>query len=156
MSTPNESGDAPPVRCISSTRTKGLILMSLSVITGPSLRHRTPGDGGGRPVEVVADLRDLCRERGWTRLRLVHELRRVADQELPADESLVRMVRMWVNGTRAPSEMYADLLGKAFDVQLNGYGPESGEQPTKEAVALRQGAGAGCGVDWREGPRNAA
>jgi hypothetical protein len=105
---------------------------------------------------TVADLKGLCRDRGWTRQRLVYELRRVAGQELPADESLVRMVRMWANGTRAPSEMYADLLGKAFGVQLNGYGPESDEPPTKEAVALSQATGAGCGVDWREGPRNAA
>jgi hypothetical protein len=31
---------------------------------------------------------------------------------------MIRMIRMWVNGTRAPGDMYADLLGVVFGVKF--------------------------------------
>lgn len=73
----------------------------------------------------AGDIDQLCRGRGWTRTRLIHALRSAAqqkDEALPADESLRRMVRQWVSGTRHPSPLYASLLADVFGVP---FGPPS-------------------------------
>ena len=57
----------------------------------------------------MPDLAALCDVRGWSRTRLVRELRSAASgtgRTLPDDDSLKRMIRLWVNGSRAPSPMY--------------------------------------------------
>lgn len=64
------------------------------------------------------DIDDLCRPRGWSRTRLIRELRsaarRLGDGELPGDESLARMVRQWASGTRDVSDRYALILSEVF------------------------------------------
>lgn len=66
------------------------------------------------------DVDALCRQRGWSRTRLVHEMRTVARQqrlgELPAEDSLKRMIRMWANGSRGLSEFHAGLLTSVFGI----------------------------------------
>ena len=65
----------------------------------------------------MPDLAALCDVRGWSRTRLVRELRSAASgtgRTLPDDDSLKRMIRLWVNGSRAPSPMYVELLRRAF------------------------------------------
>ena len=66
------------------------------------------------------DIAELQEGRGWTRSRLVHELRLVARRldvgELPSDESLKRMIRQWISGSRGLSDFHADLLTAAFGV----------------------------------------
>ena len=65
------------------------------------------------------DIGGLCKARGWSRPRLAHELRVLARREgttLPGDESLVRMIRLWDNGSRVPSDAYARLLQRALRV----------------------------------------
>ena len=41
-------------------------------------------------------------------------LNRIADQELPSMDSLVRQIKRWESGEVAPGEYYADLLGHTF------------------------------------------
>jgi tetratricopeptide (TPR) repeat protein len=66
------------------------------------------------------DVDALCRQRGWSRTRLVHEMRTAARQqrlgELPAEDSLKRMIRMWANGSRGLSEFHAGLLTSVFGI----------------------------------------
>ena len=72
----------------------------------------------------------LCKERGWSRSRLVLELRRVAGQRgavLPADESLKRMIRQWINGDRGLSEFYAELFTAVFGVPFETVKEESAD-----------------------------
>lgn len=81
------------------------------------------------------DIDQLCRDRGWTRTRLTHALRSAAqrrDEALPADDSLRRMVRQWVSGTRQPSPLYASLLADVFGVP---FGPPSPPAPEPEHCA---------------------
>jgi tetratricopeptide (TPR) repeat protein len=64
------------------------------------------------------DIQRLCDERGWSRSRLVKEMRRAArspDEILPSDDSLKRMLRQWINGDRG-SEQRAALLSAVFGV----------------------------------------
>lgn len=89
----------------------------------PSAQQRTTGDSvgldprtGGDPL---ASIDDLCRAKGWSRTRLARELRRQGQRRgvnLPGDESLVRMIRQWANGTRRPNEQYRALLCAALGV----------------------------------------
>jgi hypothetical protein len=61
----------------------------------------------------------LCAARGWSRARLIAELRRVGRERnvtLPGDDSLRRMVREWVNGRRGLSDFYAGLFTAVFGV----------------------------------------
>jgi tetratricopeptide (TPR) repeat protein len=70
------------------------------------------------------EIETLCRERRWTRSRLVLELRRVGrrvGEELPGDDSLKRMIREWNSGRRSVSDLYQGLLTELFGV------PESGD-----------------------------
>lgn len=63
------------------------------------------------------EINRLCKERGWTRSRLVLELRTAARRrnvQLPSDDSLKRMIREWAAGRRGLSEFYADLLSSIF------------------------------------------
>lgn len=65
------------------------------------------------------DVAALCSARGWSRSRLLRELRSVAKargEALPSDESLGRMVRQWANGSRQPGEHYRLLLHQAFAI----------------------------------------
>ncbi len=71
------------------------------------------------------DIRSLCEQRGWSRTRLIHEMRRHADRagvSLPGDESLRRMLKMWAGGGRRPSPVYAELLAAI----ARGSGPGRG------------------------------
>jgi hypothetical protein len=61
----------------------------------------------------------LCADRGWSRARLIAELRRAGRERkitLPGDDSLRRMVREWVNGRRGLSDFYAELFTSVFGV----------------------------------------
>lgn len=87
------------------------------VHTGP-VRPFPTEDSRGLPGDSL-DVAALCAAHGWTRARLITALRKAAateGRELPGDESLKRMIRLWVNGTRRPSEDYAALLARAFGI----------------------------------------
>jgi hypothetical protein len=69
----------------------------------------------------AVDIGTLCDERGWSRTRLMHELRRAAQARsipLPAEDSLKRMIREWANGRRGLSDLYAELLTHVFGVPI--------------------------------------
>jgi tetratricopeptide (TPR) repeat protein len=62
-------------------------------------------------------LRAVLKELGWSRTRLVAELRRQAASSgdtLPATESLIAMVSRWVNNHQQPSDFYRDLLARTL------------------------------------------
>lgn len=66
----------------------------------------------------MPDIDALCKQRGWSRARLILELRKAAQVEgrrLPNDESMTRMIREWVHRRREPTA-YFDLLSTAFGV----------------------------------------
>lgn len=99
----------------------------------PEAQQRTAGDSGGlaprTPDDPLASIDDLCKARGWSRSRLARELRRQGQRRgvtVPGDESLVRMIRQWANGTRAPSEQYRVLLCAALGIAA-GDSPDVGE-----------------------------
>ena len=86
----------------------------------------------------AADIGRLCSERSWSRDKLIRELRAAARrlnsrQELPADDSLKRMIRQWINSDRDLSPMYAELLTLVFGVPF-----ETGrdDEPDDGALAL--------------------
>lgn len=66
------------------------------------------------------DLVRLCDQRGWSRSRLVLELRSAARRKrrglLPDDPSLKRMIREWAHGRRGLSADYAELFAEVFGV----------------------------------------
>lgn len=77
------------------------------------------GGLGGDSSPGGLDVAALIERKGWSRARVIVELRRVAAEEgvaLPGDDSLRRMIRLWVSGARRPSEFYEELLGRAFGV----------------------------------------
>ncbi|NED95853.1 hypothetical protein G1H11_11075 [Phytoactinopolyspora alkaliphila] len=84
----------------------------------------------------------LCEQRGWSRARLIHELRRVASvrrESLPSDESLLRMVREWANGRRGLSTFYAELLTDVFGVRFGtGKVEHNGSPDDKPTPAAEQ------------------
>jgi hypothetical protein len=62
-------------------------------------------------------LRAVLKELGWSRKRLVAELRRqaaIAGESLPGTESLIAMVSRWVNNHQQPSDFYRDLLARTL------------------------------------------
>ena len=62
-------------------------------------------------------LRAVLKELGWSRTRLVAELRRQAASSgdtLPGTESLIAMVSRWVNNHQQPSDFYRDLLARTL------------------------------------------
>jgi hypothetical protein len=62
-------------------------------------------------------LRAVLKELGWSRTRLVAELRRQAassGESLPGTESLIAMVSRWVNNHQQPSDFYRDLLARTL------------------------------------------
>jgi tetratricopeptide (TPR) repeat protein len=62
-------------------------------------------------------LRAVLKELGWSRTRLVAELRRQAassGESLPGTESLIAMVSRWVNNHQQPSDFYRDLLAQTL------------------------------------------
>ena len=62
-------------------------------------------------------LRAVLKELGWSRTRLVAELRREAARSgdtLPATESVIAMVSRWVNNHQQPSDFYRDLLAQTL------------------------------------------
>jgi hypothetical protein len=60
-------------------------------------------------------LREVLQERGWSYTRLAAELRRhAAGSQLPKTESLVTLIRRWVNNHQQPDDFYRDLLAKAL------------------------------------------
>jgi tetratricopeptide (TPR) repeat protein len=48
--------------------------------------------------------------------------------QLPSDESLKRMIRLWANGERRPSDSYASLLARTFGVAQVQAGPDSADR----------------------------
>jgi hypothetical protein len=63
-------------------------------------------------------LRSVLKELGWSRTRLVAELRRQAARSgdtLPGTESVIAMVSRWVNNHQQPSDFYRDLLARTLD-----------------------------------------
>lgn len=93
------------------------------------VRRLAAEDSGGLQGDSI-DVAGLCAAHGWTRARLIKALRNVAaleGRELPSDDSLKRMIRLWVNGTRRPSEDYAGLLARAFGISQVQAGIESTE-----------------------------
>lgn len=77
--------------------------------------------------EDSVDVAALSKAHGWSRSRLISELRRSAALDgtrLPSDDSLKRMVRMWVSGDRQPSPFYKALLARAFGVANQDNGAE--------------------------------
>ena len=96
------------------------------------------------------DIDQLCRDRGWTRTRLVHALRSAAqrrDDALPADDSLRRMVRQWVSGTRQPSPLYASLLADVFGVPFGPPGPPAPEPESSTMDELDERLSRAAAVD---------
>jgi hypothetical protein len=62
-------------------------------------------------------LRVALKELGWSRKRLVAELRRhaaVTGETLPETESLLALVSRWVNNHQQPSDFYRDLLAQTL------------------------------------------
>jgi hypothetical protein len=62
-------------------------------------------------------LRAVLQELGWSRTRLVAELRRHAARDgdtLPGTESLIAMLSRWINNHQQPSDFYRDLLARTF------------------------------------------
>ena len=62
-------------------------------------------------------LRAVLKELGWSRTRLVAELRRHAarsGESLPGSESLIAMVSRWVNNHQQPNDFYRDLLARTL------------------------------------------
>jgi hypothetical protein len=60
---------------------------------------------GTPQIASAHDIRTLCQERGWTRSRLINELRHLAElrsSRLPSDESMKRTIAKWVNGHHSP------------------------------------------------------
>ncbi|MFD6178761.1 MULTISPECIES: hypothetical protein [unclassified Isoptericola] len=82
----------------------------------------TAEDSGGLGGDSL-DIGAMCAARGWSRSRLIAAMRRTAATDgakLPGDDSLKRMIRLWVNGERRPSDEYAALLARTFGVaQVN-------------------------------------
>lgn len=100
------------------------------------------------------DIGTLCEGRGWSRARLVHELRRTAaarDRRLPGEASLQRMIRQWNAGDRVPSDFYAELLSAVFGVPVstdrNGGGTEIPAGDTMLALAERLESSAAVDVE---------
>ena len=54
---------------------------------------------------------------------------------LPGNDSMIRMIRLWANGSRTPSRMYADLLGRVLGVRFEGTDDRCVDA---EAPALRE------------------
>jgi hypothetical protein len=62
-------------------------------------------------------LRAVLKELGWSRMRLIAELRRQATavgETLPETESLLALVSRWVNNHQQPSDFYRELLARAL------------------------------------------
>jgi hypothetical protein len=81
-------------------------------------------------------LRAVLKELGWSRTRLVAELRRQAASSgdtLPGTESLIAMVSRWVNNHQQPSDFYRDLLARTL-------GRPRGELFSDEAARLELAA----------------
>src|SRR5215207_3719175 len=65
----------------------------------------------------ATDINALCEQRGWSRAKLIQQLRtaaRVQSTQLPNDDSLRRMIREWAAGRRGLSDFYADLMTATF------------------------------------------
>jgi transcriptional regulator with XRE-family HTH domain len=59
-------------------------------------------------------LRAVLKELGWSRTRLVAELRRQRRGHPGGTESLVAVVSRWVNNHQQPSDFYRDLLARTL------------------------------------------
>ncbi|MYT70364.1 hypothetical protein K377_07962 [Streptomyces sp. PsTaAH-137] len=85
-------------------------------------------------------LRRARAERGWSQLRLVRELRRVATargHQLPSDESVKRRIASWENGHSTPDAFYGALLAEAFGLGPDALGME--QDGSRDAVLLDAG-----------------
>lgn len=86
------------------------------------------------------DVGRLCTERGWTRARLMLELRKAAgsrDERLPEDENLSRMIRQWISGKRGLSERSAELLTMAFGINFESVDREIAVPDIPDEFAAR-------------------
>jgi tetratricopeptide (TPR) repeat protein len=87
-------------------------------------------DSGGLGEDSI-DIAAMCAARGWSRARLISAMRHAAavdGLQLPGDDSLKRMIRLWVNGERQPSDGYASLLARTFGVAQVQAGPDSADR----------------------------
>jgi transcriptional regulator with XRE-family HTH domain len=81
-------------------------------------------------------LREARTGRGWSQLRLVRELRRVAAQrghQLPSDASVKRRIASWENGHSTPDDFYGTLLCDAYATNAAELGLNH-EEPKDAAV----------------------
>ncbi len=95
----------------SSTSPGGLVLRGAAM----SRKERCVSEA------FATEIGALCTERGWSRSRLIQELRKAAKvqgAELPEDGNLNRMIRMWSSGDRGLSMMYAEILSAVFEVRF--------------------------------------
>lgn len=90
----------------------------------------------------ATDIGNLCTARGLSRPQLAHALRTTAWQRhhvrLPADVSLLRMIREWNAGRRGLSDFYAGLLREVFGVPFVIGKPGLDEEPEDDAEAGEQ------------------
>jgi tetratricopeptide (TPR) repeat protein len=69
----------------------------------------------------ATDINALCDTRGWSRAKLIQQLRtaaRMQSTQLPNDDSLRRMIREWAAGRRGLSDFYASLMTTTFGVSF--------------------------------------
>lgn len=89
----------------------------------------------------ATDIGALCEARGWTRARLILELRKAAQTRktsLPSDDSLRRMIREWANGRRGLSGFYAELLGIVFQTPFHVGMPDDASVEERDHSDLDQ------------------
>jgi hypothetical protein len=60
--------------------------------------------------------------RGWSQPRLIAELRRTTDQQLPQLASMKVTVSRWENGHQDPGEFYGPLLCEVYSVSAEELG----------------------------------
>src|SRR5687768_8169923 len=93
---------------------------------------------GNRLAQVPA-------ERGWSKSRLVHEIRTAAARQrkahLPSDESIKRRIAAWENQGRDVGDYYCDLLCEAYQLSAIELGIDevpAPPEPTPLAVELTE------------------
>jgi hypothetical protein len=86
------------------------------------------------------DIQQLQQQRGWSRGRLILELRQAARRQdigqLPSEDSLRRMIREWIAGDRGLSKLYADLLTDALGAPF-ATGRDAAGEPDDAGEELR-------------------
>lgn len=72
-----------------------------------------------------SDIQRLCDERGWSRARLILEMRRHSERARHlSDDSLRRMLRQWINSDRGLSDEKAELFSLVFGLPFEVAGAD--------------------------------